>query len=225
MSLRLVPVTELVPLPDAERLDVPYATLSSVVPLPENAKLHDISSLIESFQTYGFVDPIGVNPETGLDWDGNGRREALQFLFDSGEEPPRFILAVELYGNAEWLVPVNPVAFDEVTQRHLAMRLNRENEKGGYDEQVLIKLLQGSQAMGRLEETGYDESALLALLAKDAAAERELAKGEKRSGGGGDFTQINPEAIQTDYQCPSCMYSWSGKPKPGLVVVGGQDAE
>lgn len=230
--LKIIPRTEFSSrMLELESLDSPYALLSTIKALPENAKTHDITSLVESLQTYGFVDPIGVNPETGIDWDGNGRREALMYMMDSQMTPPRFIIPFESLGefddgnSKDWLVPVNPISFDEVTQRHLALRLNRENEKGGYDEALLIKELQRAQAVNRLDETGYDESALLVLLAKENAAQRERDKDERRSGGAGDFTQIDPNALQTDYQCPQCLYEWSGKAKPGRVTDGTKNSQ
>lgn len=89
-----------------EELAVEYRPLSEVVRWERNPKRHDLEVLVESFQAYGFKDPIKheplLNGGSGGIIEGNGRSHALEMMRDLGMEAPR---GVKVEGG-EWMVPV-----------------------------------------------------------------------------------------------------------------------
>jgi hypothetical protein len=91
----------------SDTLDIRYVPLEQVRRWDRNPKPHDIGGLIESFNRYGFKDPMKFEPtlndgEGGV-VEGNGRTEALMVMRDDGSEPPR---GVALAKDGGWAVPV-----------------------------------------------------------------------------------------------------------------------
>lgn len=143
------------------QLKIVYRRLDEIIPLPNNAKLHDLEEIKASIRDHGFLDPIGVNPNTCHDLDGNGRLEALKLLYATGEAAPRNISAKMEDGVPVWYAPTVNLEFDdEQTERIVALRLNRSNEKGGYDKAIVLAILEEADAAGRLAQTGFDHAAL-----------------------------------------------------------------
>jgi hypothetical protein len=134
------------------RLSIEYLPLRRIRPLPRNAKQHDLEAIIASISEFGFLDPIGINKRTGHDLDGNGRLEALQEMERRGLPPPRGIVA----GRNGWEAPtVAGISLDAAREARAALALNRTNELGGFDEQLLLEILRECEQEGGLEATGY----------------------------------------------------------------------
>lgn len=147
----------------AETLEIRLRRLNEIKPLPGNAKLHDLSDIMSSIQTFGFIDPIGVNPQTGHDVDGNGRLEALKTMYveQQGSNPPKNIVVKHEKQEGQkavpvWYVPTIDLPFDPETEQRVALRLNRSNTKGGYDQVAVLAILDQASAFDCLEETGFD---------------------------------------------------------------------
>lgn len=90
----------------AERLELRYVPLDTLVRWDRNPKKHDLGALVASFTRHGFRDPPKFSPllnggAGGLE-EGNGRADALSAMKANGEAPPRGIVA----DGAAWLVPV-----------------------------------------------------------------------------------------------------------------------
>jgi len=147
----------------APKLGIAYRDLDSIKPLEKNFKLHDVEGIAGSIAKRGLLTPIGIDESTGENFDGNGRVEALQLLKSKGGEPP---VGVIVKGD-KWMVPVTTgITFNNDNDRRAAAAaLNRLNERGGYDAELQLEVLQSLQAAGALEETGYDDAYLTELVA------------------------------------------------------------
>jgi len=72
-----------------------------------NVKKHDIGSIYQSIQRYGFRDPLGhdsnLNGGKGGIIEGNGRLECLVAMYqEDPENPPKGVVLQD----GEWLVPI-----------------------------------------------------------------------------------------------------------------------
>lgn len=149
---------------NAQTLEIRLRRLDEIKPLPGNAKLHDLDDIKSSIVTFGFIDPIGVNPETDHDVDGNGRLEALRTLYverQGGNAPKNIVVKNEKPEGQKkavpvWYVPTIDLPFDRETEQRVALRLNRSNTKGGYDEKAVLEILEQAAAFNCLEQTGFD---------------------------------------------------------------------
>ena len=78
-------------------LKIEYLLLSELVDkfLQTNPKLHDIGAISTSIRRYGFRDPLAIdatlNGGEGGIAEGNGRLEALLWMYNEGEKPPAYI--------------------------------------------------------------------------------------------------------------------------------------
>lgn len=185
-------------------MQIVYRRLDTIKALPGNAKKHALSDIATSIASAGFIDPLAVNLTTGNNMDGNGRLEALKMLYAEGGPPPKNIRAVQEEVDGQvvtvWYAPTIDLQFDAKTEPIVALALNRLNEKGGYDPEAVLAILEQAQAFGRLEETGYDEGSfqmLLALHAKNDPANVE-------------FKEYN-ESVESEvkyHTCPNCSHKW-----------------
>jgi len=149
------------------RLHIRYVDVALILPLEKNFKRHAIPETQKSLRRFGVIDPIGINRQTGKNYDGNGRVEALQAMredwIDAGKplgtgsvfEPPKGVVAV----GEKWFVPtVDGVNLSEVDEAPAAAALNRINELGGYDEALMAEILQMMKdTPGSLDATGYSD--------------------------------------------------------------------
>ena len=99
---------------DGERLEIYYLPLDLVLRLrwKDNPKNHDIGGVVQSIQQNGFRDPPSYDSnlqnqvgDLGALVEGNGRPEALGWMFQQQMEVPRGILVHKQSG--EWHVPVH----------------------------------------------------------------------------------------------------------------------
>lgn len=135
--------------------------LSELQPHPLNPKDHDPGLLDASISEFGFIEPVVVDERTGLLLSGHGRVEALRRRFDKGDPPPEQVKVVK----GEWMIPtVTGWASRSDEEAHAAMiALNRTTERGGWNEQQLLELLQGFTDDDLLATVGYSEEEVRAL--------------------------------------------------------------
>lgn len=147
---------------NTETLQTKLRRLDEIVLLPDNPKIHDVNDIKESFRTWGVLKTFGVNPETGHDIDGNGRLEALRMMYAAGEDAPKNVSVKREKVDGKmvnvWYVLTVDLPFDRETEDVVALRLNRGQDKGGYDERKVFDVLEQAATHGRLEQTGYDQS-------------------------------------------------------------------
>jgi DNA modification methylase len=132
-----------------------YIRLDSIKPLPANPKDHDVGTIVQSVERFGFAGTIVVNKTTGNTVRGNGRVEALRWLRVKNRPTPVKIL--EDIDNM-WLVPVSYVTVTAQEEPALAIALNRAQELGGWDDHKLMSQLDDLVAQGKqmLVGIGFD---------------------------------------------------------------------
>lgn len=152
----------------AEKLVTTYIDLATIGTLPMNFKTHDIAETEKSIRLRGVIDPIGVNPETMNSFDGNGRVETLTAMHakwlnpakKEDKEPPKYVVVEDM----KWFVPVIYVSMTADQEKSAAAALNRINQLGGYDEAVMLEVLEELKGKDMLDGTGYTDKDLTALL-------------------------------------------------------------
>lgn len=151
-------------LPKEVRIE--YEALSKVKRWPKNPKQHDLDSLGESIDRFGFVQPLLKDERSGKLVAGHGRMEKLESMKKAGLKPPRMI---QVKGK-EWMVPViRGISFkNEQEAQAYVVADNRTVELGGWDEMTLAEILQELSEDSGLEGVGYNESDLEALVALTA---------------------------------------------------------
>lgn len=122
-----------------EQLRVPVA---SVKPYGRNPRRGDVREIANSLRKTGQYRPIVVNKRTGEVLAGNHTLRAAQSL---GWED----------------IAATFVDVDEDTAARIVLVDNRSNDLAGYDDELLLELL---QSLPDLDGTGYDEDALDDLL-------------------------------------------------------------
>ena len=140
-----------------------------------NPKQHDIGTLHQSIERFGFVAPLIRNETTGKLVGGHGRIETLRQKYQlNKEDPPKGIKVDE---ELNWLVPVvTGIEFqnDDEADAYLVAD-NRLVELGGWDVPDLKELLEGVIVKtGTLDGVGYDAEDLQNLLEDVEAAEEEI---------------------------------------------------
>lgn len=91
-----------------EQLTLKYIPLSTAQRWERNPKKHDIGALVQSIELHGFRDPPAYDAQLDAFVEGNGRTEALMWMFAEGRETPRGIGALlDEQGNViDWAIPV-----------------------------------------------------------------------------------------------------------------------
>lgn len=107
---------------------------------PGNPKAHDEVVLGESFERFGFIDPVIVDEATGRIVAGHGRREKLLQLQAAGATPPG---RVEVAAGGDWLVPVlRGVRFQSEKEAEAYLLTNNQSVfKGGWNDSALDEML------------------------------------------------------------------------------------
>lgn len=176
---------------NTETLQTKLRRLDEIILLPGNPKKHDVSDIKESFRTWGVLKTFGVNPETGHDIDGNGRLETLRMMYAAGEDAPKNVVVKREKVDGKlvnvWYVLTVDLPFDRETEDIVALRLNRGQDKGGYDEQKVFAVLEQAAAYDRLEQTGYDQGIFEVLALKYAPAPEFEAPEGQGGNTGGDY--------------------------------------
>jgi hypothetical protein len=158
---------------------------------PANARKHgprNLDNLVASLQEFGQVEPLVVQKGTGKVIGGNGRLTAMKSL-----------------GYTECDI----VEFDgsQIQAAALGITLNRSAEHASWDNSALAETLRALQEEEfDLEAVGFTDDEVDAMFGADQPAIADDAVPPD------DFNAYD-EAIDTEYCCPKCGYSWSGKPK------------
>lgn len=161
---------------------------------PRRISPDDLEALKKSIREYGLVDPIIANDRTT---DNGWKKADLGLVVVGGHQ--RLRAATEL-GIAS--VPVVVLSLTEKREKVLNLALN--NVGGDFDTRALAVLLKDlSLASVDLGPTGFNDQEIKALVARMDA---EMAPPAS-------FPQAEGK-LTTTYQCPSCGFEWSGKPRP-----------
>jgi hypothetical protein len=83
-------------------LRLEYMPLSVLKKWPRNPKQHDLPTLAESMDRFGYVAPILIDEKSGFMVAGHGRIDTLLEKWKNKEDPPERIQVKD----GEWLVPV-----------------------------------------------------------------------------------------------------------------------
>ncbi|QFY09622.1 hypothetical protein GBF35_25860 [Nonomuraea phyllanthi] len=202
---------------------IKYMPLQDIPSATRNAKDHDLASIRRSIETFGCVVAGEIDERTGRLVAGHGRKEVLMAMCAEGVTPPE---GVQLAEDGTWLAALvrGWRSRSDADAEAYMIAHNRTNERGGWDQDVLIKSLADIQQADSslLAATGYSSDEL-ADLEEALAVDAHVAVGVHDDGGEVDdntATGPSPEEFQefdddiaTDYQCPRCGYEWSGKPR------------
>lgn len=118
-------------------LEPKMMSLEELRALPKNPKLHALGDLGSSFERWGFVVRVVVNQRTQHVVSGNGRIEELLSL-QKQQRPPQ---NVEVQADGAWLIPVDVIDIPEEEELSLAIAINRLEELGGWDNDLLALIL------------------------------------------------------------------------------------
>tara|TARA_Y100000992_G_C21182785_1_gene451520 strand:+ start:296 stop:943 length:648 start_codon:yes stop_codon:yes gene_type:complete len=145
------------------KVEIVFTKLSEIQEADRNVKDHDIGSIHESMNRFGFTSPLLLNEATGKLVAGHGRIEALKQKKQFKEGVPANIKVDDESG--EWLVPViRGVSFknEEEAQAYL-LADNRLVELGGWNTNALIEELEKLAEESSLEGTGFDDADIQAM--------------------------------------------------------------
>jgi hypothetical protein len=141
---------------------IEYRALSALHRAPRNPQQHDLGALHQSFERFGYVEPIILSQASGRIVSGHGRLDALMQRRKEGRPAPDGI-TVDAAG--EWLVPTIERPFlnpDEEAAYLIAA--NRLVTLGGQDDATLVAMLKDLAGGPGLPGTGYDNDDLDGLL-------------------------------------------------------------
>lgn len=145
-----------------------YLPLAAFRALPRNTRIHDDPGIGKAMARFGMIDTPTVNLRTGHTLAGWGRVTALRVMQRAGDARPAGVRAHE----GDWAVPVYTAGVPEADEEAAALALNKLVETGGYNEMLLLEVLQDLEAgeAGRLDAAGYhpDEVAYLAQALRQA---------------------------------------------------------
>jgi hypothetical protein len=136
-----------------------YVALDDLQPAQHNPKRHDLPLLDQSFQRFGYVEPIVIDERTGRMVVGHGRVEGLRRAHADGHKPPE---GVDVADDGRWLVPVLrgwASENDDEADGYL-LASNRLVEVGGWDLDMLADLLPTWDENEALGGTGWSMDAL-----------------------------------------------------------------
>tara|TARA_B100001564_G_scaffold359421_1_gene381142 strand:- start:867 stop:1514 length:648 start_codon:yes stop_codon:yes gene_type:complete len=145
------------------KVEIVFTKLSEIQEADRNVKDHDIGSIHESMNRFGFTSPLLLNEATGKLVAGHGRIEALKQKKQFKESVPANIKVDDESG--EWLVPViRGVSFknEEEAQAYL-LADNRLVELGGWNTSALIEELEKLAEESSLQGTGFDDADIQAM--------------------------------------------------------------
>lgn len=151
----------------------PRALVAEYVPLDElrgavrNPRKHDIPLLCRLIRRFGFVALPTLDAATGRLVAGHGRTLALRSMRDSGEIPPKGILA-------GWLVPVRRVTFESAIEAEAyVLADNRASESSAWVYDELRAVLEELHEADAAADLGWSNATLAAVLDAEPPPERE----------------------------------------------------
>lgn len=198
---------------------VPISSLTRWDRNPNTHPEHQIEHLASMMRRFGWTIPVLVVriESEGVEEvrAGHGRLLAAELNL---REFPDFIPANAPPGSAPGVVKVTRASVatrGEADAYGLAD--NRISSVAEVDEDALVRLLAELQAEEvEISELGWQEEELDDLLAEMAREAEEESAGERTDVSAHDRSPPSEfpsydEEIHTDYRCPKCDYTWSGR--------------
>lgn len=153
--------------PAARALVAEYVPLDSIRGATRNPRKHDIPLLCRLIRRFGFVALPTLDANTGQLVAGHGRTLALRSMRDSGEIPPKGVLA-------GWMVPVRRVAFESATEAEAyVLADNRASESSVWVYDELRAVLEDLAEADAAADLGWSNATLAAVLLDEPPPERD----------------------------------------------------
>lgn len=196
-------------------LKLEYVPISATTLFDRNVKKHDLGKIADSLRKYGFKIAIKwevkLNGGAGGVVAGNGRVEALRWMQQNGEKPPKGI-AIDDSGN--WCVPVlfGNDSESEIQARAYAIDDNALTMVGGdftaldisgmYDDNLLDELRELADAQELpIGFDGDDVDLLISL--EDANSEND--DNDRPS----STKEIDTDSYDFEHKCPKCQFEFN----------------
>ena len=196
-------------------LKLEYVPISATTLFDRNVKKHDLGKIADSLRKYGFKIAIKwevkLNGGAGGVVAGNGRVEALRWMQQNGENPPKGI-AIDDSGN--WCVPVlfGNDSESEIKARAYAIDDNALTMVGGdftaldisgmYDDNLLDELRSLADAQEIMIGFDGDDIDLLISL-EDANSEND--DNDRPS----STKEIDTDDYDFEHKCPKCQFEFN----------------
>lgn len=186
--------------PVTSKIHVEMVPLSKLMEWPGNPKEHDLDTLGESFERFGFIEPILYDEKTKRIVAGHGRREKLLAWKDSGKPPPD---RIEVRGK-DWYVPVlRGISFENAHEAEAyLLASNQTVMKGGYNATALAEML--SRHAKDAHGIGWRADEITDLV---AAAQKAVqgAYDDATASAPTDFQEFD-EGQRATHACPRCGF-------------------
>lgn len=182
--------------PKEARLRIDYLPLSKLKKAPRNPKAHLIPEIQQSFERFGYVNPIIIDEAAGSIVAGHGRLDSLLADKASGKPAPERILK----RRGDWLVPVvRGISFPNEQEREAYLLAdNQLSITPGWENESLLATLKdlleqaGDEA---LLGTGFDEGSIEELEKLLEEAQEKEPADEKNLGSLADRFLVVPFSV------------------------------
>ncbi len=136
------------------KIHIEYKNIKEIEGADINPKDHDIGTLYNSINRFGFTQPLLINRATNKLLAGHGRLITLLQMQQAGDKVPDRIVETE----QDWQVPVYFVDIkDEAEAQAYLIADNRLTELGGWkNDELLLSLKDIVQETGSLDGVGWD---------------------------------------------------------------------
>lgn len=145
---------------------IEHVALDNLPPALRNPNVHDIATIIQSIEQFGFVSPAIVDGRTGRLVAGHGRAEALRQMEAEGRPLPRGVQVKA----GRWTIPVMAgwSSTDDAEAERYLIADNELTRRSRWDPSGLYDMLNELAGAGpdALLGTGFDSSALEQLAAQ-----------------------------------------------------------
>lgn len=128
----------------------------------ENPKRHALVELRDSLGKFGYGQPILIDDTSGRIVEGHGVLAALLLSQEDGEKPPA---RVQVQGG-DWTVTCVHFQLDEEQATPYSLGSSRTLELGGWDDNLLLRVLNELQDKDALGGTGFHPEDIVSLQAK-----------------------------------------------------------
>lgn len=140
--------------------DLELVDPSTIVPHPENPRVHDDARLRSSIGAHGVIDVCVVQRSTRLILGGSGRHE-------------------QAVGAGATRMPVLWVDCDDDEATEIMLALNATSDAASYNERGVVALIERvRERAGTIEATGWDDASFGAVIERIRAADEAAAPKE-----------------------------------------------
>lgn len=141
---------------------MPLGTLKGA---KRNPKDHDLSGIEESFDAFGYVEPITMDERTGRLVAGHGRLESLTLMRTKGLNPPE---GIKVAPDGTWLLPIvrGWASKNDANAEGYIIASNKTPENGGWKNDMLGEMLEDLAKADKLRGTGFGSSEVEKLIEK-----------------------------------------------------------